>query len=263
MSDARRAPEGVDTSKPNSARVYDYLLGGKDNYEVDRQVANRMLLVAPDTRITAWFSRQFLIQAVQTAAAAGVRQFIDLGAGIPTTPAVHEVAQKIDADARIAAVDYDPVVYAHSNALLAGIPGVTPILADIRDIDELIGRLRSEAAVDFDRPVAVMLCGVLHFIMDDERPDEIIARLAEVMAPGSYLALTQGSTDSTEAFTSQARRDLTDSPSRFVFRSAAQTAALLDGFEILAPGIVPLQNWLDGELPATDLVIFGGICRKP
>ncbi|MFQ6328800.1 SAM-dependent methyltransferase [Nocardia sp. CWNU-33] len=122
MPEAERVPSGADPTKPNAARVYNYMLGGKDNYEVDQMVAHRMLAVAPDTRTLAWFCRQFLLHSVQLAAEAGVRQFIDIGAGIPISPNVHEVAQQVDASARVVSIDYDPVVYAHGNALLAGVP---------------------------------------------------------------------------------------------------------------------------------------------
>ncbi|RDI64763.1 SAM-dependent methyltransferase [Nocardia pseudobrasiliensis] len=262
MSEVRRAPEGVDPSKPNAARVYDYLLGGKDNYEADRMVAQRMLATAPDNRTLAWFSRQFLIRGVEMALDAGVRQFIDLGAGIPTSPAVHEVAQKVDSSARVLSVDYDPVVYAHANAMLSGIPGVRPVLADVRQPD-LVERLRAEKVVDFDQPVAILLVGVLHFIMDDEGPDEILTRFREAMAPGSFLAFTQGSADSDAGFMDQARRDTVGTTAQFYFRSAAEMVTLLDGFDILPPGVVTIQEWLGGDLPPTLLRILSGVVRKP
>ncbi|RDI69248.1 SAM-dependent methyltransferase [Nocardia pseudobrasiliensis] len=263
MVEGRPAPEGVDPSTPNVARVYDYMLGGKDNYEVDRQVAQRMLKVAPDTRLTAWFCRQFLIKITEIAAEAGVDQYVDLGAGIPTSPAVHEVARKYDADARVAFVDYDPVVYAHANAMLAGEVGVTPMLADVRRIDDLIARLPAEAGIDFARPVAIVIVGVLHYIMDDEGPAEIIARLREAMAPGSYLGVTHASVDTSRAFVDQVDSVTAGSTAQCRYRTADEVTELLDGFDILAPGIVPLQNWLDDELPATGLVLLGGVCRRP
>ncbi|MFI5779737.1 SAM-dependent methyltransferase [Nocardia sp. NPDC051570] len=262
MPGHRRVPEGVDPTKPNAARVYDYLLGGKDNYEVDRVVAQRMLATAPDNRTLAWFSRQFLIRGVELALDAGVRQFLDLGAGIPTSPAVHEVAHKHDPAIRVVSVDYDPVVFAHSNAMLSGVAGVHPMLADVRDLD-LVDRLRGENLVDFDQPVAILLVGVLHYIMADEAPAEMLARFRDAMAPGSFLAFTQGSDDSDRGFMDQARRDTTGTTAQFCFRSAAETTALLDGFDILPPGVVTIQDWLGGELPPTLLRILAGIVRKP
>ncbi|MGV9679890.1 SAM-dependent methyltransferase [Nocardia sp. NPDC003482] len=263
MADDKRVPEGVDPSRPNAARVYDYLLGGKDNYHIDRMVAERMLEVAPDNRMLAWFSRQFLLQAVRDAAEAGVRQFLDIGAGIPTAPAVHEVAQKIDPTALVASIDYDPVVFAHANALLSGIPGVTPILADARDPDDILARARTEAGIDFQRPVAVLLVGLLHFIMDDEGPGEIVSCFRDAMAPGSYLAFTHGSIDSDEHFVTQTLKDTVGTTAQFVFRSPTQVAEFLHGLDILDPGIVTVQDWLGGDLPPTVLNIMAGLCRKP
>ncbi|MBF6329335.1 SAM-dependent methyltransferase [Nocardia transvalensis] len=263
MSENRGAPEGADASKPNSARMFDYLLGGKDNYEIDRMAVHAMLAVAPDTRTLAWFSRQFLLKAVQIAAESGVRQFIDLGAGIPTSPAVHEVAQKVDSSARVVSIDFDPVVQVHATAMLSGIPGVTPMLADARKPDDIIARLRADRLIDFDRPVAVLMVGLLHFVMDEEHPAEIVARFREVMAPGSYLAFTHGGDESDPAFIQQTVKDTGGSTAHPVYRSRAEVASFFEGFEMLGPGVVPLQEWLGGDLPHTGLVLLGGICRTP
>ncbi|WP_280303139.1 SAM-dependent methyltransferase [Nocardia abscessus] len=257
-----RAPQGVDPNVPNSARVYDYLLGGKDNYEVDRAVAHRMLSIAPDTRTLAWFSRKFLVNAVQLAAEAGVRQFIDLGAGIPTSPNVHEIAHKIDPSARVVYLDFDPVVYAHCNALLAHAEGVTAMLGDVRRPDDILDRLTSGGLIDFDEPVAITLVGVLHFVMDDEHPAEIVARLGAAMAPGSYLAFTHGSDNSDPDFITQSSSDTANSSAQVVYRSAAVVESFFQGFDLLDPGVVPLQRWLGDELPDTGLVLLGGVARK-
>ncbi|MFG3615624.1 SAM-dependent methyltransferase [Nocardia sp. NPDC047654] len=257
-----RAPRGVDPNLPNSARVYDYLLGGKDNYEVDRVVAHRMLSIAPDTRTLAWFSRKFLVRAVELAAEAGIRQFIDLGAGIPTSPNVHEVARRIDPSARVAYVDFDPVVYAHCGALLAGAEGVTAMLGDVRRPDDILDRLRDEGVIDFGEPVAITLVGVLHFVMDDEDPAGIVARLGAAMAPGSHLAFTHGSADSDPDFITQSSSDTANSSAQVVYRSPAVVESLFQGFEMIGPGVVPLQRWLDDDLPDTGLVLPGGMVRK-
>ncbi|MFI5776689.1 SAM-dependent methyltransferase [Nocardia sp. NPDC051570] len=263
MTAYRQAPEGVDPSKPNAARIYDYLLGGKDNYEADRFVAQRMLAVAPDTRMLAWFSRQFLIHAVATAAEAGVRQFLDLGAGIPTSPAVHEVAHKTDPAARVVSIDYDPVVYAHANAMLVGTPNVTSLIGDVRDPVDLIHRMRTDRLIDFDQPVAVLCVGVLHYIMDNEYPERIIARFRDVMAPGSSLAFTHGSSDSVEVFINRSVNDTLGSTAQVQYRSVAEIATMFEGFDIVEPGIVPIQQWLGDDLPDTGLILLGGICRIP
>lgn len=263
MAEADRAPAGVDPSKPNAARVYNYLLGGKDNYTVDQQVAERMLAVAPDTKTTAWFSRQFLLKAVEDAAGAGIRQFIDIGAGIPISPDVHEVAQQIAPSARVVMIDYDPVVYVHTKALLSGTSSVTAILGDIRRPDEIIEKATTEGQIDFDQPVAIVIVGVLHFVMDDERPAEIIARLRDAMAPGSILAFTHGSVDTVTDFVAQSTGDTDGSSAQVQFRTPEMVAAYLDGFEVVEPGLVPVQEWLADDLPHTKLVILGGVGRKP
>lgn len=262
MSGMERAPRGVDPNLPNSARVYDYLLGGKDNYEVDRAVAHRMLSIAPDTRTLAWFSRKFLVHAVQFAAEAGIRQFIDLGAGIPTSPNVHEVVHEIDPSARVVYVDFDPVVYAHCNALLTGAEGVTAMLGDVRRTDDLLDRLRHEEFIDFDEPVAITLVGVLHFVMDGEGPADIVARLRAAMAPGSYLAFTHGSDESDRDFIDQSSSDTANSSAQVAYRSPARVESFFEDFDMIDPGVVPLQQWLEEDLPATKLVLLGGVVRK-
>ncbi|MFE7796055.1 SAM-dependent methyltransferase [Nocardia sp. NPDC057440] len=262
MPKADRVPSGTDPTKPNSARVYNYLLGGKDNYEVDELVAHRMLAVAPDTRTLAWFCRQFLLHSVRLAAEAGVRQFIDIGAGIPISPNVHEVAQQIDASARVVSIDYDPVVYAHGNALLAGVPGVFSMLGDIRRPNDIIERSRTEALIDFDKPVAILIVGVLHFVMDDEHPAEIVGVLRDVLAPGSYLAFTHASDNTHADFIERSSSDTVGSSSQVRYRSPATVAAFLDGFDAVGPGLAPVQEWLGDDLPSTRVVILGGVGRK-
>ncbi|MFI9510067.1 SAM-dependent methyltransferase [Nocardia sp. NPDC052566] len=262
MSDRRRAPLGVDPYKPNSARVYNYMLGGKDNYEADQLLAQRMLSVAPDTRELALMSRRFLIRAVRMVAEAGVCQFVDIGAGIPTAPSVHEAAQQVDASARVVYLDYDSVVYLHSTALLSGVAGVTPMLADVRCPEDVIGRLRADALIDFTRPVAILLVGVMHFVLDDEHPDEIIARYREEMAPGSYLVLTHASDKSDRNFIKQTQSAAEGTPVQSVYRSADEIARYSAGFESLAPGLAPIQQWLDDGSPATRVEILGCVLRK-
>lgn len=247
---------------PSSARIYDYMLGGKDNYDIDREIAHRMLAIAPDTKTLAWFIRQFLVKAVQLAADAGVRQFIDLGAGIPTSPNVHETAREIEPSASVVYIDNDPIVHAHCDALLAHSPGVTALKADIREPDDIIDRLKTGALIDFDQPVAVLIIGVLHYVMDDEDPYGIVAKFRDVLAPGSYLAITHGSNDTHPDFISQSQDDTNQSPSQVRYRSQEQTEAFFDGFDMIAPGVVPAQEWLGDDLPATRLVIYGGIGRK-
>ncbi|MFI5718613.1 SAM-dependent methyltransferase [Nocardia sp. NPDC051750] len=258
----KRVPEGVAPQEPRSARVFDYLLGGKDNYDVDREFAHRILQVAPETRSLAWFSRNFLLEAVRIAGATGVRQFIDLGSGIPTSPNVHEVAHETDPTARVAYVDNDPVVFVHCNALMGNHPAVTALHADVRHADRLLELLESESGIDFTQPVAITMVGVLHFVMDDEHPAELVARYRDAMAPGSYLAFTHGADISHPEIIARTSQDAMNTSAQVRYRSLDQVTSFLDGFENLEPGVVPLQQWLADDLPETKLVLYGAVGRK-
>lgn len=262
VSEGRPAPEGVDPTKPNAARIYNYLLGGKDNYEADRIVAHRMLSLAPDNRTVASFSREFLTGAARLAAEAGIRQFVDIGSGIPTSPSVYEVITQVDPDIRLAYIDYDPVVFAHTNAMYDGTPGVTTMLGDFRDPDDIIARLPTEAGIDLAEPIAMLLVGVLHFVLEDEAPGVVMSRFHEVMAPGSYVAFTHGATESDETWVTQTVTDTVGSTAQFVFRSRADVATIFKEFDLLDPGVAPIQHWLGDDLPETRMVVIGGIARK-
>ncbi|WP_280370186.1 SAM-dependent methyltransferase [Nocardia wallacei] len=257
-----RIPHPLDPGELSSARVYDYLLGGKDNYDVDRDMARQMLSTAPELKTLAWFTRGFMRKAVEMAADAGIRQFIDLGSGIPISPNVHEVAREIEPSAQVVYVDYDPVVVAHCEALLAGPPGISALLGDVRHPLDILDKLHDGALVDLDKPVAITLVSVLHYIMDDEDPAGIVAAIRDRLAPGSYLTITHGSSDSDP----EILRILTgtkDTPAQVCFRSTPQTEAFLSGFDLLEPGVVPVQQWLRPGLPDTRMVMLGAIGRKP
>ncbi|AFU02838.1 SAM-dependent methyltransferase [Nocardia vulneris] len=257
-----RKPEPFDPVALNAARVYDYLLGGKDYREVDRDMGNEMLSRAPEIRTVAWFARSFGLKAVQLAADAGIRQFIDLGSGIPNSPNVHEAAREIEPSAEVVYVDYDPVVHAHCDALLAGPRGITSLLGDIRCPGDVLDQLKNHTMIDFNEPVAITAIGVLHYVMDDERPSEIVAAFRDHMAPGSLLAISHGSTDTAPEIL-QVLAAAEGSSAQVRFRPAAQTSAFFDGFEVLEPGVVPIQQWLRPDLPETRLVMDGAIGRKP
>ncbi|MFI6215610.1 SAM-dependent methyltransferase [Nocardia brasiliensis] len=255
-----RTPQPFDPGALNAARVYDYLLGGKDYREVDQDMGNEMLSRAPEIKTVVWFARSFMLKAVQMAADAGIRQFIDLGSGIPTPPNVHEAAREIEPTAQVVYVDYDPVVFAHCDALLAGPKGVAALLGDIRRPGEILDQIKNQTLIDFSEPVAVTLVGVLHYVMDDEHPTEIVAAFRDVMAPGSMLAIAHGSTDSS-AEVLQVLTATAGTSAQVCFRSPAQTAAFLNGFELLEPGVVPVQEWLRPDLPKTRLVMDAAIGR--
>lgn len=260
--ESERTPHPLDLGELNSARVYDYLLGGKDNYEIDRNMARQMLSRAPELKTLAWFTRSFMFKAVEMAADAGIRQFLDLGSGIPSSPNVHEVARQIEPSARVVYVDYDPVVHAHCDALLTKSAGVTALLGDIRRPRDVLDQLKNHTPIDLNEPVAITLVGVLHYVMDDEHPAEIVATLRDQLAPGSYLAIAHGSTDSDPEIL-RVLLGTTDSSAQVAFRSTAQTEAFFAGFELLEPGVAPVQQWLRPDLPETRMVMLGGIGRKP
>lgn len=262
MSENDRAPQPFKGDQANSARVYDYLLGGKDNRDVDRDIANQMLSDAPDVKTVAWFARSFALKAVRMAAEAGVRQFVDLGSGIPTSPTVHEAAWEIDPSARVVYVDYDPVVHVHSEALLADPRGVSALLGDIRRPHDILDQLKNNSLIDFNEPVAILLIGVLHYVMDDEDPAGILATFRDQMASGSYLAITHGSLDTSPEILEVLTGNKGTS-AQVEFRSAKQTEAFLTGFELFEPGVVPIQQWLRPDLPQTRMVMDGAIGRKP
>ncbi|WP_084780988.1 SAM-dependent methyltransferase [Planobispora rosea] len=260
MPELTRVPAGVDPSVPSSARVYDHLLGGKDNFEVDRAVAARLLQVAPDTRRVAKASRRFLISAVRHMALAGVQQFIDLGAGIPTSPSVHEAATEVRPGAKVVYVDYDPVVKLHNDVILAVGEGVISIQADLRDPAGVLGDSQVTAFIDFSEPVGLLLAGVMHFVTDEEDPAGIIRTFRDRMAPGSHLLLSQAVAESDPEALAQLRASTAGSPAQPTFRTHEEVLALFDGFDLVEPGLVPVQDWRpDLEEPPTKLRIEGGV----
>lgn len=260
MSEDNRTPRPFDPVEFNSARVYDYLLGGKDSHETDRGLADQLLAEAPEMRTLVWFTRTFMLKAVERAAEAGIRQFLDLGSGIPNSPNVHEVAQEIQPSARVVYVDHDPVVHAHCNSL-TGVPGVAALLGDVRRPQDILDQLQDRALIDLTEPVSVSMISVLHYVLDHENPADIIAAFRDQLAPGSLLSITHGSSDS-DPEVLKVLANTRGSAAQVDFRSTAQTTAFLDGFELLEPGVVPVQQWLRSDLPSTRMVMLGAIGRK-
>ena len=254
---------GFDPAVPSAARIYDYLLGGKDNYQVDRAAAEKVLAVAPDQRRLARANRAFAIRVVRAVAGAGVRQFIDLGTGIPTSPSVHEVATEADPSARVVYVDHDPVVQVHNSALLGGDSRVATVRADIRQPDAVLGDPGLRRLIDFSEPVGVLCAAVLHLISDDEDPAGILARFADRMAPGSHLVVSQFAADSDPAGMARLRAVADGTPVETYFRSAGEIRAFFGGLELLEPGLVSVDEWRpEGIAAPTRLKIVGGVGRK-
>jgi SAM-dependent methyltransferase len=263
----------INTSVPNPARIYDYFLGGKDNYPADREVAEQVLTIAPVARDIVQDNRAFLRRVVRfLTSEAGIRQFIDLGSGLPTQGNVHEVAQAIAPDARVVYVDNDPMVVTHARALLAG-NNTLAIEGDLRKPDEIVGHPEVRELIDFDQPLALLLMAILHFIPDDQEPLAIMARFRDAVPPGSYLAISHGTRDipartdmSAEAMTEMGSRveQLYQETTAFIVtRTREQVARFFDGFELVEPGLVEIQRWRPEEPSLLPGGFYGGVGRKP
>lgn len=267
MDDQARAA-GIDPNVPNVARMYDYYLGGKDNFASDRAAADRILKIFPETRDSARENRAFLARAVHLLVESGIRQIVDLGSGLPTRGNTHEIAHEIAPDAHVVYVDYDSVVCAHSRAILGNDDNVTVVQADVRAPETLLAELHGH--VDFDQPVAFLLLAVLHFV-PDENPDgagayQIIERLREVSAPGSHLVVSHG-TDAKPDTTPEALEIYNRATAALSLRTHAEISRFFDGYELLEPGLVFPREWRPVDEPlfgARDTSIgYVGVGRKP
>jgi len=239
------AQEGFGTGPPNVARVYNALLGGKDNYEADRRAAQEVRRHRPHVVAGARANRRFLARVVRyLAAECGVRQFIDLGTGLPCPDNTHEVAQQVAADCRVVYVDNDPVVLTHARALLTCTPpgSCDYIEADVRDTATIVAE--AARALDLAQPVAVLALAVLHFLPDGDDPAAIVARLAEALAPGSFMALSHLTADfALEQVAAAATAYNTQASVAVTPRTHAQVSGLFGGLPLVAPGVVPVTQW--------------------
>lgn len=274
MSEPENVPPGVDLDKASPARLYDYYLGGKDNYPIDREAAERIRAVVPELEDIAWANRGFLQRAVHRLAALGIRQFIDVGAGLPTQNNTHQVAQAVDPAARVLYADNDPMVLAHARALLAGFPDTAAITADLREPEELLGQPAVRELIDFTQPVALLLVAVLHFIGDEDDPRGLIGRYLDALPPGSYLALSHGTADHQAP---QALRVIdgvySKATANAFFRTRDEIAGFFDGLELLpphegsAPGVAFSGDWGADDPESSDSDgsrwVYCGVARVP
>lgn len=257
----------IDTSRPHPARMYDAYLGGKDNYAADREAVRTILEVAPEIRDTAVANRAFLARAVRfLAGEAGIRQFIDVGAGLPSAGNVHEIAGQVAPGARVVYADNDPIVCAHARALLAGHDSTAIVQADLRDPAAILGDPKVTDLVDFSQPVALLLVAVLHFISDADNPARIIDGFHDALAPGSFLALSHGTADFRPGPAQEAAAVYDRATSAATLRDRAQIAALFDGWDLVEPGLVQVPLWRpDGQPPKPKELarawIYGGVAR--
>lgn len=262
-------PNGIDTSRPSVARMYDYYLGGKDNFAVDREAAEQAIATFPETPVLARANRAFLGRAVtHLARDCGIRQFVDLGTGIPTVGNVHEVAHQIEPSARVVYVDNDPIVLAHARALMedAGQGDTVAVLdGDMRDPASVLGHRRVGEMIDWTQPVGVLFISVLHFVTTD--PTKITDAYRDAVASGSYLVLshlsygTAGENEVDEA----ADRVYGSTASGLVPRTPDQIRELFAGFDLVAPGLVPVAEWRpapDERPEPTQLQILGGVGQR-
>jgi hypothetical protein len=262
--DDKPAPPGVDTSVPHPSRVWDYWLGGNDNFAPDREVGEQILLSLPDFQAIARADREFLGRAVRyMIREAGIRQFLDIGTGIPTANNTHEVAQAVAPDARIVYVDNDPIVLAHARALLTSTPeGATNYLdADLREPETILER--AAQTLDFDQPIGLTLLATLEFIPSTEEAQSIVSTLLASMPSGSHLAITQPIHSPT--MDEAGRRWNESGATPVVIRSLDEVEQLFTGVELVEPGLVPLPKWRpesDTSYTDRDFPYSGGVGRK-
>lgn len=261
----QEAAAGMDAMVPSPARMYDYLIGGKDNFAVDRAAAQELTSAFPGVRRVARANRGFLVRALWFLAAHGIRQYIDLGTGFPTSPNVHEVARQVLPDARVVYVDNDAVVTAHNRALRATTPGVVAIHGDIRHPDEILGDPDLLSVIDFAEPVAVLLVAVLHFITPQEDPARIVAAFRDRVAPGSYLVISHGVSDDTSPRVVEKITSAYNGASSPVTpRTAVEVAAFFEGCELVEPGVVDVTRWRpERRTRSQGLQVAAGVGRKP
>jgi SAM-dependent methyltransferase len=269
-------PESIDLGAASAARMYDYFLDGAHNFAVDRDLARKILRLVPDSALSAQANRAFLHRAVRYLVAQGVRQFVDIGSGIPTVGNVHEAAQRTDPDVRVLYVDRDPVAVAHSEQVLGANPNARVLQADLRRPKDILQAPELRDLIDPVEPVAVLMGAVLHFLSDNDRPQELIRQFHDALAPGSYLVISHGHSErlrqsgSRTVLTSDEQEVLnlyqqTSGP--ITLRSRLQIQHLFDGWRLVEPGLVWVPQWHPdwpdaiGPDPEASCVV-GGVARR-
>jgi S-adenosyl methyltransferase len=262
-------PPGVDTKRANVARVYDYLLGGSHNFLADQDVGRAIAAVDPSVRVIARANREFLGRAVRFLAGAGVRQFLDIGSGIPTEGNVHEVAQEVSPGARVAYAEIDPVAIAHSKAILADNENATIVDADLREPEKVLADDDVRRLIDLRQPTGLLLVSVLPFISDAGDPWQIVATLRDALVPGSYLVVCHGTNETEPEVMQAAEKVYNRSVSTQAHaRSRAEILRFFDGFELVDPGLVYIPMWRPDspdDVPSdpTKFWCLAGVARKP
>jgi O-methyltransferase involved in polyketide biosynthesis len=268
VPDNESVPPGTDPDKASVARMYDAMLGGQHNFAIDREALAALTAIDPQVRTLARANRAFLGRAVRHLVEAGVRQFIDLGSGIPTQGNVHEVAQAVSPEARVVYVDSDPVAVAHSTTLLAGNPDADIVDADIRRPADVLASPQVRKLIDFEQPVAVLMNAILHFVTPQENPAGIVAAYRDALPDGSWLALTHATNQDrpdTAAAVSKLYRSRATSP--VSVRSHDEILELFAGFDLVDPGLVHVPLWRpdpDDRIPdnPSEYWVYAGVGRK-
>jgi hypothetical protein len=261
------APPGIDTRIPNMARMYDYALGGKDNFAADREAVQKLFSFSPENKDVPRANRRFLNRAVRFVVDQGVRQFVDLGTGLPSQGHVHEIVREIDPGAHVVYVDYDPVVVNHARALLVNSGSVTVVQADVRNPAGILTHPDVTGLIDFSQPVAVLFVAVLHGIPDEADPAGIAAAFGEGLAPGSYLILSHLTSEGhPPALVAQKEEVFARSNAPVHYRSRAEILRMFAGFDLVEPGLTAVTQWrgdeLDRRLDTAGQWWLGGVGRK-
>jgi S-adenosyl methyltransferase len=263
-SEREWAPPGIDTSVPHSARMYDWWIGGKDNFAVDREMGAMFVQAIPSIRTMAKANRAFMHRAVRYLAGdAGIRQFLDIGTGIPTRPNVHEIAQAIAPETRVVYVDNDPIVLTHARALLvSGEHGQTAYIdADLREPDKILTDASLLRTLDLSQPVGLLLIAILMLLRDEDDPWGTVRRLLDALPSGSYLTLNEGA-DTSEALNEAQEAYNNSGAVPYVLRSPEQIAGFFEGLELVEPGVVPVTQWRPEAAATGDIPQYGGVGRK-
>ncbi|MFC4561225.1 SAM-dependent methyltransferase [Nocardiopsis mangrovi] len=269
MADDTTSGAGLDLGVPTAARVYDVMLNGKDNYAIDRQVAQASLEVMPELKQIAIHNREMLHRVVRyLAEEEGITQFFDLGSGLPTARNTHEVAQEVNPDAKVVYVDIDPLVLVHGHAILAENANTRVVTADIRNPQEILEHPDVTALIDFGKPVCVMLVGILHHLLDEENPGGIVETLRDAAVPGSYFFITNFTRLGDAPESAELEKVLLSQLGTGRVRTPEELETYFEGLELLSPGLVPLPLWRpDGIVRDSTSIaarfMTGGVGRKP
>ncbi|MFY9928554.1 MAG: SAM-dependent methyltransferase [Streptosporangiaceae bacterium] len=258
----QNAPAGVDVSRPSVARVYDYWLGGKDNFASDREMGGRMAKLNPALPDLVRHNREFICAAAARAAAAGISQFLDLGSGLPAHPAVHEAVREVIPDARVCYVDIDPVAAVHAEALLADGDGLVAVRADLTEPETVLANPRVRSVIDMSQPIAIIMAAVLHFLSPAEAA-AVCAKYMSRAAAGSWLIVSSGHYEDKEL---AGRLQQAATHTRFWNHDAADLASILGGLEPVGPGVCEVRRWIagtGGEPPGKPVYALAAVGVKP